>query len=350
MKFSYIQQFLFLGLLIATSGIFIYMLGEYLVSVMWAVVIAVVFYPTYQYLNKKFSGRSSIAAISTVFTVVLVVLIPLVFIGGMVVSESLGLYQNLTENESSFDSSSLFARVTKVTSYLEPYGISQDVVENQLRQWTASLSQVVASSLVSFSQVTITFLIHASIMLYLLFFFLRDGEKLQKLVRHHLPLGDDYERRLMDRFSETTQAVVKGTLAISAIQGLIGGTLFWAVGISSPVLWGVSMGVFALIPLLGTATVWLPAGIILIVTGSVWAGGVVLLVGALIISLIDQVLRPILVGRGSNMPDAFVLMAMVGGLATFGVSGFIIGPIIAALFLSLWILFEEKYRKELIKS
>lgn len=350
MKFSSIQQLLFLGLLAAVTGSFIYMLGVYLVSVMWAVVIAIVFYPLYLRLSKRFPKYPSFAALVTVFSVVFVVLIPLVFVGGMVVSESLGLYQGLSESDSGFDSSSLFVRVTTATSYFEPYGISQDVVESNLRDWTANLSQAVASSLVSFSQVTMNFLVHSSIMLYLLFFFLRDGDKLQKLIRHHLPLGDNNEKHLMNRFSETTQAVVKGTLMISAIQGMIGGMLFWAIGIANPVLWGVAMGVFALIPLLGTAIIWLPAGLLLIVTGSVVSGFVVLLVGALIISLIDQFLRPILVGRGSRMPDAMVLLATVGGLATFGVSGFIIGPIIAALFLSLWSLFEEKYHKELLRS
>ena len=187
-------------------------------------------------------------------------------------------------------------------------------------------------------------------MLYLLFFFLRDGTKIVRLLRHYLPLGDDYERLLVSRFSDTTQAVIKGTILISVLQGIIGGVLFGLVGIPNPVLWGATLGVLAIMPLIGTSVVWLPAAIILMVTGSFWSGMIILLVGALVISSVDNFLRPILVGRSTKMPDSLVLLSTIGGIATFGVSGFIIGPIIAALFLSLWTIFEEKYRVELTKN
>ncbi|MES2966684.1 MAG: AI-2E family transporter [Patescibacteria group bacterium] len=350
MQFAYIQQFFFFGLLAATTLLFFYMLGGFLTTVLWAVIIALVFHPVYRYLQVKYKGRDSLASVSTVMLVVLVVLVPLISIGSMVVSESLSLYETLTQEDGDFDSSGFLARVSIVTSYLEPYGISQANVENRLRDWAASVSQVVASSLVSFSQNTITFLIQVVVMLYLLFFFLRDGKTIERLIRHHLPLGDDYERQLFSRFSETTQAVIKGTLLISVVQGIIGGVLFWIVGIPNPVLWGVTMAVLAIIPLLGTAVVWLPAAIILMVTGSVLPGVIIILVGAIIISSIDNFLRPILVGRSTKMPDALVLLSTIGGLATFGVSGFIIGPIIAAFFLSLWTIFEEKYHVQLTKN
>lgn len=351
MKFTYVQQVTFFALLLGVTGVFVYMLGDYLAPVFWAVVCAVVFYPWFEKLKQWSGGRVTLSAIATLAGVVLVVVIPLFLIGSMVVSESLNLYQTLSQSErGGFDSASLLDRLARVTVLLEPYGISQAEVEGRLRDSAAKLSQTVASSLVAFSQLTITFIIHTAIMLYLLFFFIRDGVSLKNLISHYLPLGGSYEKKLLSRFSETTAAVVKGTLAIAAIQGLIGGVLFWAVGISSPVLWGVAMGVLAIIPVVGTALVWLPAGVILIVTGSVWSGVIILAVGGLVISVIDEFLRPILVGRSSKMPDAVVLLATIGGLATFGVSGFIVGPIIAALFLALWEMFEERYHSELLRD
>ena len=350
MSFAHIQKFFFFGMLLGTTVLFLYMLGGYLVTVLWAVVIALVFYPVYEYLKAAFKGRASTAALSTVLVVVLVVLIPLISVGGMVVSESLALYDTLTKEDGNLASPGLLTRVSTVTSYLEPYGISQSNVESRLRDWVASLSKVVATSLVTFSQYTLSFLIEVMIMLYLLFFFLRDGTKIVKLMRHYLPLGDDYERLLVSRFSDTTQAVIKGTILISVLQGIIGGVLFGLMGIPNPVLWGATMGVLAIIPLIGTSVVWLPAAIILMVTGSFWSGVIILLVGALVISSVDNFLRPILVGRSTKMPDSLVLLSTIGGIATFGVSGFIIGPIIAALFLSLWTIFEEKYRVELTKN
>lgn len=350
MLFTNIQQLFFFGLLTGTTFVFLYMVGGYLVTVLWAVVIALMFAPVYEYIKRALQGRASTAAASTVLLVVLVVLIPLTTVGSMVVSESLSLYETLTKENGEFDSSGFLARASIVTSYLEPYGISQVNVENRLREWAVSISRTVATSLVVFSQSTIAFLIQVAVMLYLLFFFLRDGKKIERLVRHHLPLDDSYERRLITKFSDTTQAVIKGTLLISVVQGIIGGVLFTLVGIPNPVLWGVTMGVLSIIPLLGTSSVWLPAAIILIMTGSVWSGVIILLVGALVISSVDNFLRPVLVGRSTKMPDSLVLLSTIGGLATFGVSGFIIGPIIAALFLSLWTIFEEKYRTQLTKN
>ncbi len=349
MHFTTIQQLFFFGLLAGTTFMFFYMLGGYLLTVLWAVVIALMFTPVYKYLKRAFNGRASAAAASTVFLVVLVVLIPLISVGGIVVSESLSLYENLSQESTDFTASGFMARISKFTSYLEPYGISQKNVESRIRESAATVSKSVASSLLVFSQTTLSFLIQVVVMLYLLFFFLRDGKKIELLVRHHLPLEDSYERQLVNRFSDTTQAVIKGTLLISIVQGFIGGILFWLVGIPDPVLWGVTMGVLAIIPVLGTSSVWLPAAIILMVTGSVWSGIIIILVGTLIISSVDNFLRPVLVGRSTKMPDSLVLLSTIGGLATFGVSGFIIGPIIAALFLSLWTIFEEKYRTQLMK-
>lgn len=351
MRFSYVQQIFLFGLLIGVTGVFLFMLSEYMSSLLWALICAIIFFPLYIWLETFFKGRSNVAALATLLTVVLLVVLPLVFIGSIVVSESVSLYQSLSADEkSSFEGSSLLGRVNQVTVYLEPYGISQAAAEERIREWIASLSLVVASSLVAFSQLTISFLIKTVVMLYLLFFFLRDGIKLKAIIMHYLPLGAGHEALLMNRFGATVQAVVKGTLAISVIQGIIGGILFFAVGIANPVLWGVTMAVLSLIPLLGTAVIWVPAALLLIATGSVWSGIIILLVGGLVISLVDNFLRPILVGRGAKMPDALVLLATIGGLATFGVSGFIIGPIIAALFLSLWAIFEERYRVELLKN
>jgi len=351
MKFSQIQQVLFFGLLISATGVFLYMISEYASSLLWALVIAVVFYPLYLRLQKFFRGRSTVAAGIAVLSVVVVIVLPLILIGSMLVSESLDIYQNLSaEEKGSFEGSSLLARASEVTAYLEPYGITQAATEERIREWGASLAQTIASSLVVFSQLTVSFFINTAIMLYLLFFFFRDGAKLIGIVTHHLPLGTKHESRLRHRFSETVQAVIKGTVAIAIIQGIIGGVLFFSVGISNPLLWGVAMAVLSVIPVFGTALVWVPAALIMIFTGSLWSGLVIILVGALVISMIDEFLRPMLVGRGSKMPDALVLVATIGGLATFGVSGFVIGPVIAALFLALWSAFEERYRAELLKD
>lgn len=350
MKFDYIQQFFFFGLLFITTAVFFWMLGSYLLPVFWAIVIAIVFYPLYLRIERKIKGRSSVASLITIGAVVVTVMLPLTIVGGMIFQESLGLYQNISQNSEKIEGSSLLERAEQFTLRLEPYGISKDIVIERLRDWGEGLSNMVASWLTTFGQTTFSFFISTAIMLYLLFFFFRDAEKLQNTLMYYLPIGDSYEKRLLKRFTETSRAVVKGTLAIALLQGLLGGLAFWIVGISNPVLWGAAMAVLAIIPALGPAFIWVPASILLLVTGSVWEGVTIIVVGILFVTLVDDFLRPILVGRGSKMPDYITLLATIGGLTTFGISGFVAGPIIAAFFLSMWVMFGERYQKELLKN
>lgn len=350
MKFGHIQQFFFFVLLALVTVIFFWVLGSYLFPVFWAVIIAVVFYPLYLWLERMTGGRSSLASILTIVTITLVVMLPLLVVGGMVVQESISLYQQITETSEQPQGFSLLDRTEEFLAYLEPYGIPQEAVIERLREGVTRLSQTITSSLLTVGQVTFSLFVSTGIMLYLLFFFFRDGEKLQKTLIYYLPIGNTYEKRLFKRFSETSRAVVKGTMAIAVLQGLLGGLAFWMVGVSNPVLWGVAMGILSIIPAVGPAFVWFPASIILLVTGSIWQGITILVVGILLVGLVDEFLRPILVGRGSKMPDSITLLATIGGLSTFGVSGFVIGPIIAAFFLSLWVMFGEHYQKELSRN
>lgn len=350
MKFDNLQQFFFFSLLIGTTITFFWLLGSYLMPVFWALVIAIVFYPLYLRINKAVRGHASVAALLAILAVILTVMLPLLIVGGKVAKESVMLYQSASQDSQTAEGSSLLERSETFIAYLEPYGISNEAVMSRARSWVTDMSQALASSLVTVGQATFSALIATLIMLYLLFFFFRDGEKLQKVLIHYLPIGDTYERRLFNRFAETTRAVMKGTIAIAALQGLLGAIAFWIVGLSNPFLWGVAMAFLSIVPAVGAAIVWFPASVILLATGSIWEGVTLMAVGLLLVSLVDEFLRPILVGRGSKIPDSITLLATVGGLATFGVSGFVIGPIIAAFFLSLWTMFGERYEQDLAKN
>ena len=148
-----------------------------------------------------------------------------------------------------------------------------------------------------------------------------------------LPLGDARVSQLLAKFSDVAIAMIKGTLVVGIVQGAIGGVLFWTLGIPAPVFWGTVMAMFSVLPAVGPGLVWAPAAIILFGLGEIVKGIVVIIVGVIVIGLVDNVLRPILVGRDTEMPDYLVLLATLGGLSVFGVSGFVIGPVIAAFFL-----------------
>jgi predicted PurR-regulated permease PerM len=180
-------------------------------------------------------------------------------------------------------------------------------------------------------------------MLYILFFFLRDGGRLVAALIRALPLGDVRERELLVKFSEVTRATIKGTLVVGCVQGAIGGLLFWILGIPAPVFWGAVMAVFSVMPVVGPGIVWGPAAIILIAGGHIFKGIVLIAGGVVLIGLVDNVLRPLLVGRDTQMPDYLVLLATLGGLSVFGIAGFVIGPVIAAFFLVVWEMFAQEY-------
>jgi predicted PurR-regulated permease PerM len=176
-----------------------------------------------------------------------------------------------------------------------------------------------------------------------LFYFLRDGPRLLEGLVRSLPLGDERERHLLGRFAEVSRATIKGTLVVGIVQGAIGGIAFALLGIAAPVLWGVVMALLSILPAVGPALVWVPTAGVLIANGE-WGTGIALIViGVFVIGLVDNLLRPILVGRDTRMPDYLIMLSTLGGLAGFGLAGIIIGPIIAAFFLSVWHMAEQEF-------
>ena len=159
---------------------------------------------------------------------------------------------------------------------------------------------------------------------------------LYKRISKAVPLQGDQKQALFQKFAIVVRAMIKGTIFVAIIQGTLGGLIFWALGIHAPVLWGVMMALLSLLPAVGAAVVWFPVAIYLLATGSVWQGIVLLAFGAGVIGLVDNVLRPYLVGKDTRMPDYIVLISTLGGIVTFGLSGFVLGPLIAAMFIAVW--------------
>ncbi len=348
MQFTQIQQLVFIFLLLATTIVFLWMLGSFLFPIFWAMVIALVFYPLYEKLETRWEGRKNLASISTVGIIILLVVIPFFLVGGMVVKESFSLFQSLQTAPKSGEEPVFLQYASTMSAYLEPFNIDPETTQNWLRENVANLAETAGTSILSYGQSTIHFLAKLAIMVYLLFFFFKYGRPLCDKFTYYLPLKTSHETRLIQRFTDTTRAIVQGTLTIALLQGLLGGLILWMVGISAPVLWGVLMAILAIIPALGASLILMPAGFFLIITGSVWQGVAVMTVGILLVGLVDEFLRPLLVGRRAKIPDAVVLLATTGGIASFGITGFVIGPVIAAFCLSLWNIFGEEYREYLL--
>ena len=184
-------------------------------------------------------------------------------------------------------------------------------------------------------------------MFFSLFYLLIDGFKLLKKIMQLSPLRDEYENKLIERFNSISRATIKGSLLVSLLQGFIGGILFWATGVSSPVLLGIIMTVSSVIPSVGAGLVWLPVGVIMIASGNITQGVIILIVGGLIISMVDNVIRQKLIGRDTEMHPLIVFFSTLGGITLFGISGFIVGPIILSLFLALWEIYAMEFKRQL---
>lgn len=209
-------------------------------------------------------------------------------------------------------------------------------VQERLSAGLSKGVQFLAGQALNVGQNALDFFVSFFIMLYLLFFVLRDGRALGHRVRAAVPLRDDLQRNLFHKFTDVVRATIKGTIVVAIVQGALGGLMFWFLGIQAPVLWAVVMAFLSLLPAVGTALVWVPVALYLLASGAVWQGVLLIVYGVLVIGLVDNVLRPVLVGKDTKMPDYIVLIATLGGMAIFGLNGFVIGPLIAAMFMAAW--------------
>ncbi|KKP59557.1 MAG: putative permease [Candidatus Magasanikbacteria bacterium GW2011_GWC2_34_16] len=345
MDFSKIRNYLFLGLLGIVTISFLSLLKSFAYPIFWAAIIAALFYPLYKYINTKIN-HPNFSTLITMLVVLLVIIIPLTVIGTLLIKQSLEVYLSFDNNQIS---TTLHQSLEwfKSNPYTTKLQINEAMITEKFSEITRTITSYIFVTAKNLTQDSITFFAMFLIMFYTLFFFIRDGKKLLLKLMYICPLGDKYEKMLYKKFTTTTHSTIKGTLLVAALQGTLGGLLFWITGISGAVIWGILIAVASLIPAIGTAIIWLPAGIVMLLSGGIWQGLTILIFGALVISTIDNFLRPILVGKDTQMHPLLILFSTLGGLILFGISGFMIGPIIAALFISFWEMYEEYYKDDL---
>ncbi|MBL4644272.1 MAG: AI-2E family transporter [Candidatus Pacebacteria bacterium] len=348
MQFKTIQTGLFIFLLVVATALFGWLISGYIMPVFWAVVLTILFHPVHKRIFAYTKNRAALAALLTMSFILVVVLVPIYILGTLVASEAISLYVNLSQGD--ITSLNLLNQIQVLITPLQQFGVNTQDLQLQIVSLAQSFSAQVGTYALQIGRATASTLIATLLTLYILFFTLRDGKSIGLRIMKALPLGDAKEKMLFGRFVAIVHAMFKGTFIIAIVQGAIGGILFITVGIESAALWAFVMALFALIPAVGPAIVWLPTGLLLLAVGDVWQGITVLAVGAVVISLIDNILRPILVAKEAAMSDALVLLSVLGGLSLFGIPGIIIGPVITAFFLSMWQLFEHDYASDLKKS
>ena len=340
-----IERAFFFTLLIIATLAFFGLLNVFLIPIFWAVAFAIVFEPLNHRSAEALGGRGALASAITLVGIVLLVLVPLLLLGVAVAREVSSLMEAIEGGDVDLGAPVRWVRenVPLLFQYSQDVGLDVDGLKSRISSFALVAGQWMAGNALQIGQNALQFVVGMTLMLYLLFFFLRDGHVVVDRLVRILPLGDARERHLFQRFAEVVRATIKGTFVIAAVQGAIGGIAFALLGISGAVLWGVMMAITSLLPVVGPALVWAPAAIMLATTDQPIAAAVLVVVGVVVIGLADNLLRPVLVGRDTRMPDYLVLLATLGGLALFGITGLVIGPLIAALFITLWEMFEESY-------
>ena len=344
--FGLVRANLFFILVGVTTIAFLGMIGQFLITVLWAVVLTMIFYGLFKWVRRRVGEqRRGLAAAITSLLIFFFVIIPFIFLTIALVNQGLDLYQSIEAGEvdPNFVVDYVESQIPGIYDMLGDAGISPNSVRDKISELVGTVSQFVATKVLSFGSNLINVFVQFTLMLYLLFFFLKDGKQLIQRIIDTIPMGNVRERQLFERFAQVSKATLKGTLVVALVQGTIGGLVFALLGLPAALLWGVAMTLLALLPVGGSAIVWFPAVIILFAQGYPIKATILLVVGALIIGLVDNLLRPLLVGRDTEMPDYLVLISTLGGITYFGLSGFVIGPTIAALFITVWEMMGRDY-------
>jgi predicted PurR-regulated permease PerM len=331
-------------LVIGITVAFLWMVWPFVMTTVLAAILAGLFHPMYRRLNEMVGERGWLAAIITVLIVLVVIVVPLALVLGLVAGEALRLstavaprIQELVKHPSQIPS---LLEGLPFYEHIAPYRAQIIARAGEL---IGNLGRFAAGSISATTAGAASAILQFFILLYTLFFLLIDGPALLRKITSFLPLREAEKELVLDKFVSVTRATLRGTLVIGIVQGTLGGLSFWAAGIEGALFWGTMMVVLSVLPVVGGALVWVPAVIVMAIQGHWQSALGVALFNAVIVGSVDNVLRPRLVGRDTEMHDLMILFATLGGIAAFGPMGFIIGPILAAVFVVSWEIFGTAF-------
>lgn len=340
-----IEDRTFLALVALVTIAFAWVLQPFYGAILWGLVVAILFNPVNLRLRKALGRRHGLASVVTVLLVIVIVILPLILISASLTQQASGLYRRVQSGELDlvlYLQHVLDALPGWAREILNYFGLTDlDAMRVKLTDGLKQASQLIAAQALGIGLGAFDFAVSLGIMLYLLFFLLRDGETLLKRVKDSVPLHAEQKALLLSRISLVVRATVKGGIAVAVVQGMLGGFAFWILGIPAPLLWTVVMAFLSLLPAIGAALVWAPVAVYLLATGSIWEGLFLIGFGTVVIGLVDNLLRPFLVGKSTKLPDYVVLISTLGGIEVFGLTGFVMGPLIAAIFMVSWEIFRK---------
>ena len=337
----------FILILIVIAAVFFAMLRPFLISILLAAILAGLIYPVYNWMRHRIWNQPSFCSIICVVLVMLLIILPLISVLGLLTVQALEFKDTIDDKLRE-----VMEKGPAWLEYLKRHPLAEKIEIEKLN-WQAKaaegaklISTLLIKAISKTSQSTFQTVAMSFIMLYSVFYFLIDGPTLLNRIKYLSPLKDEYEDLIIKKFISITKATIKGTVIIGVIQGSMGGIIFAIFGVGSPVFWGTMMVILSIIPGIGAALVWAPALVIKMLTGHI-GPGIGILVGGILISMSDNFLRPLLIGKDTKMHALLILFSTLGGIALFGIVGFILGPILAAVFLTVTDIYASEYREEL---
>lgn len=339
-------------LVLAVSALFVAVVWPFLKPLLLAALLAALFHPFYRWVTRMLGSRRSLAAIVTLIIFFILIAGPLSAFAGLVVKqaatlgdEALPWLQQHFGAAASFNAHDWLARqFPALSDYIPP---QEQLVQNA-GVAAKSAGGFVVSLLTRMTAGTATFVLDLFIMAYAMFFFFKDGRAMIEQMLYYVPLSRADKTRMLEQFTSITRATLKGTLLIGIIQGTLAGLGFWLAGIDGAAFWGTLMAILSILPAVGAPVVWVPAGIYLLLSGRVVTGLVLMGWCAAVLAAVEYVVRPALIGTDIKMPDLLVLVGTLGGLYLFGPIGFIVGPIVCGLFLTVWDIYGTTFRGILV--
>jgi predicted PurR-regulated permease PerM len=345
-KFS---RYFLMVVLVGITAIFFTMIKIFFVPVMLAAVFVGLFLPFYKWMLKRLDNRKGLSSFICCLVLLLALLIPAYIIANLVSGEAIAFYHSAEQNVQEIidqGDRGVLGRI-KDHKLLKQFGLDQKNWESTFQEIARTTAGVLGTVINKASKGTFQLVANIFLTFFAMFYFFRDGDRIIPKLKYLSPLSERYEEKLIAKFLSVSRATIKGTLLVGLIKGFLGGITFWIFGVSSPILWGVVMVLLSIIPMVGPWFVMYPAAIVLMITGQMWQGILLFLIAGVIVGNIDNVLMPRLVGREAGMHDLLVFFSTLGGISIFGVMGFIIGPVIAALFLAILDVYSIEFKQQL---
>jgi len=311
----------------------------FLTPIAWAIVFCVVFYPVYAF-SLRFIRLKAMASLVTLVLILIVIIGPFSYISYTLMSEVtdfVGRAEITTKKLAEFLA---HERITKIMEKIEPYtgleGPSEEIIIENTRKLGKKVVEGLSFGFTNAISVAANFVVMA----FTIFFLFKDGPGFIEKIRDYLPFSENHRNRLVSQIRDMIVSTIYGGVIVAIVQGILGGLAFAVLGVRSPVFWGCSMALMSFVPVLGTSVIWFPATLILLFQGAYAKGIALVLIGVLVISMVDNILKPLIIGGRTKMPTIIIFFTVLGGIKVFGLLGLIMGPLVFALFLSVFQIFK----------